>query len=151
MVELHEKLPEFRTRGNQLGLPPRILVVDDNRDSAHTLTRLLNVLGLSAVSAYSGVSAIEEIERFRPALAFVDLCMPEMNGIETAVRIRQSPEGRDIILIALSGLTESPESRDILDAGFSTRLLKPININTLEETLAHYVGYQADGPGPTPK
>lgn len=151
MVELQKKSAKEPLVERDLGSPLRILVVDDNQDSAHTLARLLNVLGLNAVAAYSGTSAIQEIERCRPALAFLDLRMPGMDGIETATRIRQSPGGSEVILIALSGLNEIEESNGIREAGFSTHLSKPLNISTLEKTLAEFVGYQVQAISPAPK
>lgn len=126
-------------------------MVDDNEDAAHTLTRLLNVLGLDAVAAYCGKSAIEEVERCRPALVFLDLCMPGMDGVETAAAIRQCSDASQTVLVALSGIGEMEESARLRDAGFATHLSKPLNIAVLERTLTEFVGYRPEEECASPK
>jgi CheY-like chemotaxis protein len=124
---------------------PRVLVVDDNRDAANTLTRLLNVLGLPARATFSGQSALEEIEQNQPALIFLDLGMPGMDGLETAKRIRASKSGETIKLVALTGLGRHEDIALTRSAGFADHLVKPVNLSLLEKTLATYLGYQAKG------
>lgn len=147
MIELLMQSQSVELTGQGSVRPPRILVVDDNEDAAQTLARLLKVLGLDAVTAYCGRSAIEEIERCPPALVFLDLCMPEMDGVETAARIRQSNQGQAITLIALTGFGEAEEGARIRAAGFACHLTKPLQITALENTLLEYLCYRADGYG----
>src|SRR4029079_11242872 len=81
----------------------RILVVDDNRDVANSLTRLLKVLGYEAKAVYDGPSALQEAADFEPDLAFIDIGMPELDGYEVVQRIRQQRGHIHVILIALTG------------------------------------------------
>lgn len=147
MVELLMQPQSVELPGQGSGRPPRILVVDDNQDAAHTLARLLKVLGLDAVAAYCGNSAIEEIERCPPKLVFLDLCMPGMDGVETAARIRQCDHGQAITLVALTGFGEAEQGARIQAAGFACHLTKPLQITALEQTLLEYLGYRAEAYG----
>lgn len=151
MAELLMQSQSVELTGQGSVSPPRILVVDDNQDAAHTLARLLKVLGLDAVAAYCGKTALEEVERCLPSLVFLDLCMPEMDGVETAERIRQVKDGQAITLIALTGFGETEEGARIRAAGFACHLTKPLQITALERTLVEYLGYHVEGKGPTPK
>ena len=130
---------------------PQILVVDDNQDAAHTLARLLNLIGYSASSAYDGEGAIAVIGNCSPTLIFLDLGMPVMDGIETAKRIRQMPNGNDIILVALTGSDREEDIARTRAAGFVAHLVKPINLAVLEQSLSELVGVPVDGRRPFPK
>ncbi len=129
----------------------RILVVDDNQDAAHTLARLLNLIGYSASSVFDGEAAIIAIENFSPTLVFLDLCMPVMDGVETARRIREMPNGREIILVALTGHEREEDIARTRAAGFVTHLVKPVNLALLEQSLCELVGLPAEGRRPFPK
>lgn len=122
--------------------PMRVMVVDDNRDAALTLTRLLKVLGFSASAAFSGQAALEQIELDVPSLIFLDLGMPGMDGIETASKIRATPCGAGIKLVALTGLGRQEDMDLTRAAGFEAHLVKPVNLPLLEQTLSNFVGYQ---------
>ncbi|KAF0210212.1 MAG: PAS/PAC sensor hybrid histidine [Methylocystaceae bacterium] len=105
----------------------RVLVIDDDRDVADSMAMLLDVLGCDVRTAYSGAVGISLVSAFQPKIVFLDLGMPEMNGYEAARRIRSAPAGQQAQLIALSGWRE---------AGFDRHLVKPADIDILEEILA---------------
>ena len=73
----------------------RILVVDDNQDSARSMARLLKLLGNEVRTAHDGLEAVEAAEEFRPEVILMDVGMPRLNGYEAARRIREQPWGRD--------------------------------------------------------
>ena len=81
----------------------RVLVIDDDRDVADSLAMLLDVLGCDVRTAYSGAVGVSLVSDFQPRIVFLDLGMPEMNGYETARRIRSEPAGQQAQLIALTG------------------------------------------------
>ena len=81
----------------------RILVVDDNRDSAMTLAMLLKVTGNDTRTAHDGMEAIEQAEAYRPAVILLDIGLPKMNGYDACRRIRAQPWGEDILMVALTG------------------------------------------------
>jgi PAS domain S-box-containing protein len=114
----------------------RALVVDDNQDSALSMKMLLEVLGLEAHAVHSGPDALSAIEMFRPEIAFLDIGMPEMDGYEVARRIREQNEGRDMLLIALTGWGQAEDRGRAKAAGFDHHLTKPAELEQLEALLS---------------
>jgi signal transduction histidine kinase len=122
------------------GLTPtrrqRILVIDDNKDVARSLALLLKALGHEVDTAFGGHEGIEKAESMRPDLIFLDLGMPRMNGIDAAQRLRALPQGRDITLVALTGLGQEHDRQRTRAAGFDGHLVKPVNSIALGKFLA---------------
>ena len=114
----------------------RILVVDDNRDSANTLRSMLKILGGDVQVAYDGPSALEAIKICRPAVVLMDLGMPGMDGCEVARRIRQAPENKELVLIAMTGWGQEEDKRRSREAGFDHHLVKPVDLKDLQALLA---------------
>ena len=113
----------------------RVLIVDDNRDSADTAGLLLTALGCQVRTAYAGQAAIREAEAFRPEIVLLDLGMPMMDGFETCGRIRAHDWGRGIFIVALSGWGR-PEDRDrSVRAGFDRHLTKPVDPDELSNVV----------------
>jgi CheY-like chemotaxis protein len=119
-----------------MGEPRRVLVADDNEDSAETLSLLLQTLGNEVRIVHDGKRAVEESEAFRPHVALLDIGMPGLDGYEVARLIRSKPWGAQIVLIALTGWGEEEDRRLAREAGFDRHLLKPIDIAPLREALA---------------
>ncbi len=115
---------------------PRVLVIDDDQDCADSTAILLRRLGALAQPAYSGAAALDMLADFEPQLALLDIGMPDMDGYETARRIRQHPQGRDLTLVALTGWGRQQDRRRTLEAGFDHHFVKPIETDTLETLLA---------------
>ncbi len=113
----------------------RILVVDDNRDSANSLATLLKLTDNETESAYDGLEALEAAERFRPDVVLLDIGLPNLNGYGVARRIRQESWGQDIILIALTGWGQAEDRRQSTDAGFDYHIIKPVDLNALKKML----------------
>ena len=117
----------------------RILVVDDNRDAAHTMARLLIVLGLEVVEAHSGEEAISVVEATTPDLVLLDLGMAGMDGYETARQIQARFSNTPIPVIALTGLGQEQDRARTRDSGFAAHLVKPVDLALLEQTLAAFL------------
>jgi len=118
------------------GLPTRrVLLVDDNEDTAKTLGMLLECIGLDVRVEHSGVAALEAIKQFHPHVVLLDLSMPGMDGFETARRIRQDAESQDVRLIALTGWCRPEDLRRTTEAGFDHHLVKPVKLETLESLI----------------
>jgi CheY-like chemotaxis protein len=127
--ELRGKFPVAKSQ------PRRILVVDDNADSANSLSILLSFDGHETQTAYTAADALQAIESFRPDVVLLDIGLPRMDGYEVASRVRQLPHGRSICLIAVTGYGQ-PDDRDrTRDAGFDAHLVKPIDLDALERAL----------------
>ena len=114
----------------------RILVVDDLRDSADTLSLHLQILGHDVHTAYGGAQALEMAEQLRPEVVLLDLGMPELNGFDVCSRLRAEPWGTGILLVALTGWGQDDDRRHTADVGFDMHLVKPVDTAELQRALA---------------
>lgn len=136
-----EKSPEAAEQAGETETsqePPslRILVVDDNRDSAESLGTLLDVMGNQVRTANDGPASLEEARSFRPHVILLDIGMPGMSGYEVAQRIREHPELRKATLVAVTGWGQDEDRRRSREAGFDHHLTKPVELAALERLLA---------------
>ena len=114
----------------------RILVVDDNRDSAETLSVMLEFLGNEAMIANDGLAAVEMAERFRPEIILLDIGLPKLNGYDACRRIRQESWSKDMFIVALTGWGQDEDRRRSAEAGFNRHVVKPVEFENLEKILA---------------
>jgi len=114
----------------------RILVVDDNEDSAESLTILLSLGGHQTHPAYDGLEAIEAAEMFKPEVILLDIGLPKLNGFEVARKIREHPWGQTMMLVALTGWGQEEDRRRAREAGFNHHLTKPVDPLALSNLLA---------------
>ncbi len=113
----------------------RVLVVDDNRDSADTLAALLDAWGHEVRTSYDGPSAITVAAEFQPAVVLLDIGLPKMNGYEVAAQLRKLTNGRSLILVAFTGYGQDEDRRRVREAGFDYHLIKPLEPAALEKIL----------------
>jgi len=113
----------------------KILVVDDNQDAADACASLLELSGHLVQTAYTGRHAVELAETFRPHALLLDIGLPDFNGYELAAKIRASPWGRDVMLIAVTGWGQEEDRRRALEAGCDHHLTKPVAPETVESLL----------------
>jgi CheY-like chemotaxis protein len=116
----------------------RILVVDDNRDAADSLGLFLKFMGAAVDVAYDGATALELLPAFRPEIVLLDVGMPVLDGFEVARRMRQLPEGQNILLVAITGWGQEEDRRRTADAGFDQHLVKPVDPVMLQNLLAAF-------------
>ena len=114
----------------------RILVVDDNEDSALTMATMLELLGDETRAAHDGLAALEVAEAFRPDFILMDLGMPRLNGYDATRRIREQPWGKEIVIIALTGWGQDGDRARSRAAGCDGHLVKPVSLSDLEKVLA---------------
>jgi CheY-like chemotaxis protein len=136
-VELSEPQPRKAERSVPLATK-RVLVVDDNHDAADSLAMFLKFLGATVRVAYEGASAIEMVAKLRPEIVLLDIGMPMLDGYEVARRLRALPEGRDLLLVAMTGWGQEEDKRRTAQAGFDHHLVKPVDPVKLEKLLAEY-------------
>ncbi len=129
------------------GARRRILVVDDNRDSAISLARVLKLLGNEVHTAHDGVAATEAAHEFQPEIILMDVGMPRLNGYEATRRIRGQPWGRSIIIIALTGWGQDGDRLLSREAGCDGHLVKPVNLADLEKLLTALTPLGSNGSG----
>jgi signal transduction histidine kinase/ActR/RegA family two-component response regulator len=113
----------------------RILVVDDNRDSADSLAMLLRMPGNNVLTVYDGLAAVAAAESFRAEVVLLDIGLPLLDGHQVARRIREQPWGKSIKLIALTGWGQERDRRQSQEAGFDAHLTKPVDRAVLDELI----------------
>ena len=115
----------------------RILIADDYADTAESLALLLRSSGDDVKTAIDGLQAIALAEKFRPEFVLLDIRMPNLNGYETAKRIRQQPWGRHMVLIAFTAGSKREAERLCREAGFDAHLIKPASPTDISRLLAN--------------
>ena len=113
------------------GAKHRVLVVEDEDDSRECLKLLLETEGHVVSLTNNGAAALEEIARFRPDFALVDVGLPGMDGYEVARRVRALPEGKELKLIAITGFGGDKHRARAREAGFDMHVVKPISYEQL--------------------
>ncbi|WP_020469877.1 ATP-binding response regulator [Zavarzinella formosa] len=113
----------------------RILVVDDNRDSAESMAMMLQLLGNDVTAAHDGIEAVEKAGEFRPQIILMDVGMPRLNGYDATRRIREHSWGRDVTVIALTGWGQDGDKARSKAAGCDGHLVKPVSLDDLTKLL----------------
>jgi len=113
------------------GTRRRVLVVDDNRDSAFTLGQLLELGGHDVRLAYDGLEAVEVAASFLPDVVLLDIGLPKLNGYEAAQRMRALPSGPGILIAALTGWGQDSDRERTAESGFDLHLVKPADPEAL--------------------
>ena len=165
LVEMHDGTVEVRSAGSEQGsifiirLPiagpqpgehpltttdeksttadnrPRVLVVDDNKDSAQTLAMMLKIMGNDIRTAHDGLEAVEKAQEYLPNVILLDLGMPKLNGYDVCRRIREQSWGSSMVIIALTGWGQAEDRQRTKEAGFDHHLVKPVDVAKLKELL----------------
>jgi signal transduction histidine kinase len=119
----------------------RILIAEDNRDSAATLAMSLRLHGHIVEIAYDGNQALEIAETFRPHVALLDIEMPGVRGYEVARRIRSLDWSKGTFLIAQTGWGRPEDWEKAVVAGFNSHLTKPLDYDALTKILDSYINH----------
>lgn len=122
----------------------RILIAEDNRDSADSLKTLLEALGYEAHLVYDGEAAVHAAADLRPDVILMDIGLPVLNGYDAARRIRaQSPATR-VLIVALTGWGQQADRRRSAEAGIDHHLVKPLDLAALKQILDSLHAPEAD-------
>jgi CheY-like chemotaxis protein len=114
----------------------RILVVDDNHDSALSLAMMLSIMGHETRTAHDGESAVVTAESFLPEVVLLDIGLPKLNGYEVAQRIRESEWGQSMFLIAVTGWGQEEDRQRSSEVGLNVHMVKPVEPAALERLLS---------------
>ena len=114
----------------------RILVVDDNREASYALALLLGSLGHEVRTADDGDEAVAVAEQMRPDAVLLDLNMPRMDGYTACRSIRETPWGRNLLMVAVTARGEQTDRRDGIQAGFDFHLTKPADALVIAGMIA---------------
>lgn len=142
------KLPDQQSRESDIvvssvpsaeSAPPaqqRVLIVEDNRDSARMLQMLLLLSGSEVRMAYDGLEAIEAANDFRPDVVLMDIGLPKLNGYEACSRIRQQPWSEKTLIIACTGWGQEDDIERSMQNGFDLHMTKPVDADLLAKAIA---------------
>ena len=128
----------MRQSSQCLTRPLRVLIVDDYPDTTETLARLLTAWDYLPVTASTGLEALERARSFDPDVIIADVAMTGLSGLQLARKIRNMPESRDTVLIAITGVQGIEQ--ECKEAGFDHYFRKPsdlVELQTLLEGLDH--------------
>jgi CheY-like chemotaxis protein len=114
----------------------RVLVVDNDRDSADSMAMLARIWGHDVMVAYCGADALVADPNYLPDVMILDISMPNMDGNELARQVRDHVGRADVLLIALTGHGYEKDVRLSKEAGFDHHLLKPVNPSVVAGLLA---------------
>lgn len=128
--------------------PVEVLIVEDNRDARTTL-RMLLTMGQGHVvhEAADGESGVRLALEVKPAVALIDLGLPDLAGHEVARRIRAVLDRREIVLIALTGYGSPEDQLRAQEAGFDIHLVKPVDLTKLEKIFEDIARSRDESPG----
>jgi signal transduction histidine kinase len=118
------------------GVPRRILVVEDNRDTAFSLAALLRMEGNQVEIAHDGLEALQKASGYEPEVVLLDIGLPKMDGYDACRAMRAQPWGKRALIIAVTGWGQDEDRRRSKEAGFDMHLVKPVEHPALLKLLA---------------
>jgi len=137
-------VPAETEEGRSTGIPEslqgarrsaHVLIVEDNRDAAESLTMLLEMLGHRVRAVHDGVAGLTAARASIPDVMLVDIGLPGMDGYDVARRVRHDPALKDVALVALTGYGRGEDKQQAMVAGFDYYLVKPLNPDALNDLL----------------
>jgi CheY-like chemotaxis protein len=129
-------------------IPARVLVVEDNADVREMLILALTMSGIDARGTASAHAAIEEVQRWRPDAAILDVGLPDLDGFQLARSLRQQEGGERLVLVALTGYGGEGYAAAARDSGFDAFFIKPVEVETLVDTISR-LRNKPDGDAPS--
>ncbi|MFT3695963.1 MAG: response regulator [Kofleriaceae bacterium] len=114
----------------------RVLVVDDDLPTAQALSRLLSLLGHESKAALTGEQALACARTMNPDIAILDIGLDDMTGYDVARQLRRDQTG-PLFLVAITGRETGREPKDSLAAGFDQHVVKPANLDVMQQLLSN--------------
>ena len=118
----------------------RVLIIDDNADAVQTTQMLLELQGHNVQCTLDGPSGLKVARTFKPEVVLLDIGLPEMDGYDVAQRLREMPETRSVLLIALTGYGQTEDFSKTKEAGFDHHIVKPADVEQLQQILSGMPG-----------
>jgi PAS domain S-box-containing protein len=128
----------------------RILIVDDNKDTATSLALLLKLLGHESEIAHEGQEALDLAARYQPEIVLLDIGMPKMSGYEVCRHLRNQPGGKEMLIVAVTGWGQEEDKRKSAEAEFNGHMVKPVEPQALLKLLADLNGAKSSSVPPSP-
>ena len=126
----------------------KLLIVDDNPDSAEAMRLLYRISGHEARVVGDGGSAVEAAAAFGADAVLLDIGLPDIDGYEVARRLRADPRTRDILIIAITGYGREQDIRRSQEAGIDEHVVKPVEPDRVLERITQGRGVRNSGQIP---
>jgi PAS domain S-box-containing protein len=136
ILDTYPEVPQPEPAHLPEGGARRILIVDDNLDSADSIATLLRLSGHRTFLAHDGLEAVDAAARLRPDVVLLDIGLPKISGIEACRRIRGHAWGKGMVVVALTGWGQEHDRRSTREAGFDAHLVKPVDYDDLLQLLS---------------
>jgi DNA-binding response OmpR family regulator len=120
-------------------VPSKIVIVEDEPDTAEMFAEMMRMSGYEIYKAYNGTSAVALISKEKPAAVVLDLMMPDLSGLEVLRFIREDPEIADIPVIVVSAKSLPADIKNGLEAGASVYLTKPVGYLDLKAAVENAI------------
>ena len=127
--------PDSHDKPAASSMPLKILVVDDNRDGADSLSEMLQLMGNDTRTGYDGLQAVALAGAYQPDVILLDIGLPKLNGYEACGLIRENAAGKPLVLIAVTGWGQDKDRDRTRAAGFDHHLVKPVDPMALMKML----------------
>ena len=122
------------------GVRLRSLVIDDNQDAADTLAMMLDLMGFETRCLYDPMDFEACFAEFAPRVVFLDVGMPGRSGYDVARALRAAPDGKQVLLVAVTGWGQPEDRRRTQDAGFDHHLVKPPELSAIQTICGQLSG-----------
>lgn len=116
-----------------------ILAVDDNEDNLQLISELLLIMNCCFITATDGKSAISMAQTYKPKLILLDMMLPDLSGIEVANYLKQDPQTKEILIIAVTAMARNEDQEQFAKAGCEDCITKPYIIDELEAMIRRYI------------
>ena len=123
----------------KIGLPKKILIVDDNQDSRELTVKVLKNRGYRIIEARDGEEALEKALAEKPDLILMDISIPKINGYEVTRRLKSQADFKATPIIALTAHAMKGDKEKALEAGCDGYISKPINVHELPDQIKSYM------------
>ncbi len=123
----------------KIGLPKKILIVDDNQDSRELTVKVLKNRGYQMIEASDGEEALEKALAEKPDLILMDISIPKINGYEVTRRLKSQADFKATPIIALTAHAMKGDKEKALESGCDGYISKPINVHELPDQIKSYM------------
>ena len=119
-------------------LKKKILIVDDNSDYREIMSLFITKMGYRAITAKNSYEAITFAETEEPDIIFMDMKLPDVDGVNTTAMLKQNPKTSRIPVVALTAWMSALEEKKASKVGIATYLIKPVSLQMLKDTIEEY-------------
>jgi two-component system, sensor histidine kinase len=140
------KSPGLSIRTDRCARPRRVLLIEDRVEAREGLRMMLELAGHSVYDAAVGIRGLELLNVVHPDVGIIDISLPRMDGYQVAKRIREEPDGRRMLLVALTGYGSAGDAYRSTEHGFDYHLVKPVDLDQLTRLLSE--GLEGSSPEP---